>query len=304
MKRETRNTLIVFAVIALLLGGAYGGIAMYSGVSPPFTVVNSGSMQHSQTESKIGIIDTGDMMIVKDPDTKTITTYVEGAKSGYISFGEYGDVIVYHKDTSNIIHRAMIYMELKQSSGGTIVWYIPSLAGYDDWEISSGSSINTKVSKSPFWNESECTLTLTSSESGYYFWLTNVGYADLDVSINLYTLGHGKTVGHSGYLTKGDNATTNKMFDQACGIYGNMLVEKSKIKSVAIFEIPWIGCIKLMVKGNTSSIPSNSIYGLVSVIVGLILLIVAINIYAYYHDKKKAADEAEKIASQRKSRRR
>ena len=45
------------------------------------------------SDSRIGIIDTGDMLLVKDPDSKDITTYVEGSKSGYRSFGEYGDDI-------------------------------------------------------------------------------------------------------------------------------------------------------------------------------------------------------------------
>ncbi|MBP5685666.1 MAG: S26 family signal peptidase, partial [Candidatus Methanomethylophilaceae archaeon] len=77
MEKETRNTLIVISVVLVLLIGGYAGIKAYSGVSPPFTVINSGSMMHS-SDSQIGIIDTGDMIVVKDPDTVTIHTYVDG----------------------------------------------------------------------------------------------------------------------------------------------------------------------------------------------------------------------------------
>ena len=286
MEKETRNTLIVISVVLVLLIGGYAGIKAYSGVSPPFTVINSGSMMHS-SDSQIGIIDTGDMIVVKDPDTVTIHTYVDGEQSGYKKFGEYGDVIVYKKPNQNIIHRAMLYLELKDGSTSHVVWHIPSLKDYDHWAMSTTSLFEPNEElKAACWNNETCELTITDTDSECFFWLTDVGYANLNVSINLYRLGHNELEGYSGYLTKGDNATTNTRFDQTSGIYENRLVQYNVIKSVAMVEIPWIGCIKLMANGNSSTIPSNSMTDLILSVLALIAIIVAISFLTNFISKK------------------
>lgn len=278
MDKETQKTLIVLAVVAVLLAGGYVGIKVYSGVSPPFTVINSGSMMHS-SESRIGIIDTGDMLVVKDPDEVDIQTYVDGYKSGHRSFGEYGDVIVYKKPSQNIIHRAMLYLELKEIDDSHVVWYIPSLAGYDKWVMTTSTMFEPDEElKAACWNETTCELTITESNKNTNFWLTEVGYKSLNVSINLYTLSTGHIEGYSGYLTKGDNGTTNTRFDQTSGIYEYKLVQKDIIKSVAKFEIPWIGSIKLLVNGRSSNVPSNTWTSLMISILALVAFIVIVNI--------------------------
>lgn len=286
MEKETRNTLIVICVILILLIGAYSGIKAYSGVSPPFTVINSGSMMHS-SDSQIGIIDTGDMIVVKDPDSLTIHTYVDGEKSGYRKFGEYGDVIVYKKPNQNIIHRAMLHMELKSSSSAAVVWYIPSLKDYNHWAMSNTSAFEpSDTLKAECWNDETCELTITGANSNCFFWLTDVGYAKLNVSINLYQLGYNKTVGYAGYLTKGDNASTNTRFDQTSGIYDSKLVEDKIIKSVAMMEIPWLGSIKLMVNGNGSNVPTNSKISLFISLLALIALVIAVSVLTSYISKR------------------
>lgn len=288
MDRDTRKIIIIVAVVAVILIGGYAGLRAYSGVSPPFTVINSGSMMHS-SESEVGIIDTGDMLLVKDPDSKEIVTYVEGSKTGYRHFGEYGDVIVYMKPNQNIIHRAMIWMELSSNSGGTVVWHIPSLAGYEKWNVTNSAMFSEDTTyRDLCWNEETCELTLSSDRSGWYFWLTDVGYGDVDVPINLYTLGKVATEGYSGYLTKGDNAETNTRFDQTSGIYENKLVEGDIIKSVAVFEVPWVGCIKLMLNGHGDNIPSNSTRNLVISFIALIAIIVALDFLVSYVSRKMA----------------
>ena len=286
MEKETRNTLIVICVILVLMIGAYSGIKAYSGVSPPFTVINSGSMMHS-SDSRIGIIDTGDMIVVKDPDTIDIHTYVDGEKSGYRKFGEYGDVIVYKKPNQNIIHRAMLHLELKSGSTSKVVWYIPSLKDYYNWGMCpTSASEPSEELKAQCWNEETCELTITSANSECHFCLIDVGYAKLKVTINLYNLGHNKAEGYSGYLTKGDNASTNTRFDQTSGIYDNKLVEDNIIKSVAVFEIPWIGSIKLMVNGNGSNVPTNSIVYLILSILALIATVVMMSIILSYVSRR------------------
>ena len=306
--RETKKILIAVAVVAIIFLSAYAGVRAYSGVNPPFTVINSGSMMHS-SESRIGIIDTGDMLLVKDPDTKDITTYVEGRQNGYRHFGEYGDVIVYMKPNQNIIHRAMIFMELKSNSGGTVVWHIPSLQNYEYWNVTSDGMYTKDTSHiAECWDPVECLLTLPSERSEWYFWLTDVGYAGVNVYINLYKLAQGNSEGYAGYLTKGDNAATNTRFDQTSGIYENKLVERSIIKSVAVFEVPWIGCIKLMVNGHGSSVPDNSKRDLIILIIVLIVSIVAIDMISSHiarsiAEKKAAEEEAERKAAKRAARR-
>jgi len=54
----------------------------------------------------------------------------------------------------------------------------------------------------------------------------------------------------SGYLTMGDNLQNN-YFDQQ-SIWTNHLISKSDIRSVAWFELPWLGSIRLYFQGNTN----------------------------------------------------
>ena len=60
----------------------------YSGNWPPMVVIESGSMEHDNNPlyseprySHIGIIDTGDLVIVKQAEKKDIVTYLEGKKT-------------------------------------------------------------------------------------------------------------------------------------------------------------------------------------------------------------------------------
>lgn len=287
MEKETKQMLIVcgsiIAVFMILLGSVYA----YSGVNPPFSTINSGSMQHSPDESSIGTIDTGDMVIVKDPDSYDITTYVEGAKTGYKKFGEYGDVIIYKTQTNNIIHRAMLELTLKDITydGSTVktqIWYIPSLIGYDDWDIINFTpgGMTSHKNDPAIWNEESGTVMIDESNKDIInLALTNVGYSDATPFVNLWDLGKNKTDGYKGYLTKGDNAETNNNFDQVILTkMRNKLVSEEDIKSVAVFEIPWLGCIKLFVNGtNTDQIPTNSVIDLVITLVVIVLLAFGIN---------------------------
>ena len=287
MEKETKQMLIVcgsiIAVFMVLLGSVY----IYSGVNPPFSTINSGSMQHSPDESSIGTIDTGDMVIVKDPDSYDITTYVEGSKTGYKKFGEYGDVIIYKTQTNNIIHRAMLELTLNdiEYEGAQIkkqIWHIPSLIGYDDWDIIeiSVDGITSHKNDPDLWDETTGTLTVTETNKDIVnLALTDVGYSSSTAFVNLWDLGKQKEDGYSGYLTKGDNAETNTNFDQVILTkMRNKLVSDEDIKSVAVFEIPWLGCIKLLVNGtNTDQIPTNSVIDLVITFVVIILIAFGLN---------------------------
>jgi len=79
------------------------------GLSTPGSAVavESGSMLPN-----IGI---GDVVIIQSAQRTHIISHTEGALSGYTSFDEYGDVILYRKYGSStdtlIIHRAMYWVE-------------------------------------------------------------------------------------------------------------------------------------------------------------------------------------------------
>lgn len=77
------------------------------GTPLPAVAVESGSMLPN-----IGI---GDVVIIQNAQRTQIISHTEGVTSGYTSFDEYGDVILYRKYGSTvdtpIIHRAMYWVE-------------------------------------------------------------------------------------------------------------------------------------------------------------------------------------------------
>lgn len=228
MHKDVKEVLIVIAVTAVIVGIVMTSLMIYSGMSRPLTVVESKSMQHSDDTSYLGIIDTGDMVVMVSPDKKTVVPYVEGYQNGHCSFGSYGDVIIYYRDNGKnpVIHRAIIWLKVENGKISA-----PSLKDYpaDRWE-NDGT-----------WDDLTGKLTLK-----------DLPYKDgtKDVSIDL------SNVTRSGYLTKGDY---NTEFDQTSGIHPGTVM-KSELKAVAGIEIPWLGCIKLLVNNkNVNMIPQNSL---------------------------------------------
>ena len=232
MNTEDRNTIIVVLIAIIVIVGGYVCIKSASGVSPPFTVVESHSMQHCQLDdrhSDIGIIDTGDLILVRSPSKCTITSYIEGSQNGYQKFGDYGDVIVYKRVGQNpVIHRAFLWLDWNGSS-----WSAPALENYaGDWNNTGSGNDYMHMSG---------TLSFTG--------VGVVVEGGKNLSIDLDSLP--KT---SGYLTLGDSVN-NQYFDQNTIIISS-LISEDMIKSVAWKEIPWLGALKLMIKGNTSELNS------------------------------------------------
>lgn len=287
MNGAVRQYLTAAAAVITVVAVIVGGLALYSGMYPPFSVVNSGSMQHSD-DSSIGTIDTGDMVIVQSPDKKDIVTYVEGSVSGYSKFGEYGDVIIYQEGNRSIIHRAMLELTLESSSIIHQTWYVPSLTGYDDWDIvdSNGQSIKNIL----HWNADDGLLTIYATDMSSRLVLMNVGYSDAECSVNLWNLGSKMSDGESGYLTKGDNGETNSNFDQSTGITDSLITD-DRIEAIAGIEIPWLGSVKMLVSGNGGDIPANSIVCLSVSIVVIIALIFAISWFFEKRASMKRKDE-------------
>lgn len=102
--------------VALMIGMIMLISQIALGTPKPAVAVESGSMLPN-----IGI---GDVVIIQSAQRTQIISYSEGALSGYTSFDEYGDVILYRKYGSSkdtpIIHRAMDWVEEGQPmwSGG------------------------------------------------------------------------------------------------------------------------------------------------------------------------------------------
>ncbi|TLZ54620.1 MAG: S26 family signal peptidase [Methanobacteriota archaeon] len=124
------------AFAGILVAIIFGSMFAYTQVWPPVVVVESGSMQHSHTRAYLGTIDTGDVVLVQAVhSTSDIITYVQGRASGYETYSNYGDVIIFHPpgapaDVTPIIHRAILYADLSASAWRGVD--IPSLASFPD----------------------------------------------------------------------------------------------------------------------------------------------------------------------------
>ena len=193
----------------------------YSGNWPPMVVIESGSMEHDNNPlyseprySHIGTIDTGDLVVVKKAEKSDIVTYLEGKKTDYKKYGDYGDVIVYYKNgietyegqpVTPVIHRAMAWVEVIDKENET--YYIPEI----------DTTFQGKIQ------------------------LAEIG------------LGGGASIQNlqnSGYITKGDS-TGNPHPDQLThyDITGAVVqpVDPDWVVGMAKGELPWFGLIKLRV---------------------------------------------------------
>lgn len=248
-KSEYLKTIILVAIVFMLIGGGYIALKNASGVNPPSTVIESESMQHSN-QSQIGIIDTGDLIIVKSPSNTEITTYVTGFQKNYSTFGDFGSVIVYKRAIGNpVIHRAIVYLHYDSV---TDRWSSPELENYPEeyWNCNGNHDYNNLSG----------TLTITKP-----------GSLNQTVSITITALEK-----KSGYVTMGDN---NSICDQSCAISQNILISKERIKSIAWLEIPWIGAIKMVSSGHMNQVMNkvpNTIPNLIAFFSTMILVVFSI----------------------------
>ncbi len=115
--------LITFMVLSQLIFGLW----------TPMVAVESGSMEpHMQI---------GDIIFIKSIDRVDVITNEEGKNSGYNSFEEYGDVILYRpygqEDLTPIIHRAMYWVDT-----GEPMWEGGPAAPYPGY-ITKGDNVIT-----------------------------------------------------------------------------------------------------------------------------------------------------------------
>ncbi|MCI4337365.1 MAG: S26 family signal peptidase [Thermoplasmata archaeon] len=275
--------LVALAVVLVLLVGLFA----YTQNWPPMYVVESDSMQHGYSD-QVGLINTGDLVLAQKVTQDQLTPYVVAAQSGYTTYGEYGDVILYHPngDTSGapIIHRALVFVSVV---GG--LYNLPELQGQP-----CGAASNAVYSVSLTLNSCG-TSNIPGSSTLTLF---HVGWRSVNVVVPLSALG-----GSSGFLTMGDNNfnpgdTSQGDPDQP---FLSSLVEPAWIVGAARGMLPWFGSVKLLLDGNSAEVPSQSWsymgLSLVAIIGGAILLHLFLRAEGIQDERRKARDAERRAAN-------
>jgi len=264
----TRGNKVLIAAIGLLIIV----MAVMYFVMPllgfSYSVIMSSSLQHDNDQSQLGVLDTGDIAMTVGPDSVEIQSYVKGTTTGYRSFGDYGSIITYERGSNEnpVIHRAIVW--LTYNGNGT--WSSTELADYQgDWYCPGCTYHNLQG-----------ILTFT-----------DITQSHKRVEINLDSLGR-----QSGFLTMGDNPVTNPNFDQS-GLISHP-VSMSEIKSVAMYEIPWLGVVKVYMtpekKQYLEHVP-NSIYSMIMLYSMIAILIYCCDVFHIYDDTRKKRRELEAL---------
>lgn len=209
--RSLRDTLSGLAIAGLLLVGMY---AASDGAWPPVLVIESGSMMHPTAQTsygRLGTIDVGDVLFVRAVDPADIRTWADNGPDRY---GRPGDVIVFapggDRLNTSVVHRAMARVEVVRHDGDETTYVVHWIQG--------------KV--------------LTFDERGIY--LPELGFSES----NGYTPTNGYRPTYSGFITKGDNPSTNAPSDQAARAMP--LVDPTWIEGRAYGEVPWLGLGRLI----------------------------------------------------------
>jgi signal peptidase I len=224
-KELARDGLVAVIIVAVVLGGTYA----YTGNWPPLVVVESRSMQHGDQASSFGVIDTGDMVFQQVATTReSVITYLEGRANGYMTYGDFGDVIIFTTGgPTPIIHRAIMYVTLRAGSGP-----------------SSGTADVPDLALLPFgteWIATNATGAPTDDTTGLRsLTVYHMGY-QRNVNLTFDFSGYSSSTVRSGYITKGDN---NPGYDKQY-VDNGRIPRLQEVIGRARGEIPWIGLIKL-----------------------------------------------------------
>jgi signal peptidase len=240
---DWRSVVREVVIAGIIVGVVFGGIFAYTQVYPPLVVVESSSMQHSRTTSYVGVIDTGDLVLVQAargrPD---VVTWIEGKVSGHATYGDFGDVIVFRKptapsDATPVIHRALLYVV--PSATGPDAYDIPDLRAYPSiwWE---GADRNgTPIEGDPVGLSS-----VTIHRMGWR--------GDLGITFDLEALAANPINRRAGFITMGDNNAYDACEDQpdpcppASKPYDSAwVVPIENVIGRARGEIAWFGLLKL-----------------------------------------------------------
>ncbi len=255
LPRSLVNFLRDLAVAFLLVAIVFGALFAFARTWPPMVVVESGSMQHSNTEGFLGVVDTGDIVIVQTaPRRQDIATYVQGRAVGSSNYGDFGDVIVFQDPDGPpgrwIIHRALVFLAWNETANGFDIPTLEFLERGRDWDSTAAT---------PF-----------GLVSGDTVVLMDVGFRQRDVTLRINDfLGDRDLLdcpaSCEGYVTMGDNNAPG--YDQDL-VFQNLILGRSR------GELPWFGLLKLTFAGpfawGDARAPANSWSALT---VSLILLV-------------------------------
>lgn len=269
------DVLIAVSLVASIFLTMFG----FSGNWPPLVVIESKSMQHSESESYIGTMDTGDLvMIQKVERLSDIKTYLEGERTDYSIYGAFGDVVIYwregDKSLTPIIHRPVLYLLANDDQSFSAPEIRNLTQGVDFDFLDGGDS----------WDHLQHDIIIH-----------HYGHrdADLDIPIELI-IGFMQTRGmplHDGFVTKGDY---NSEVDQRLGIMKTREpVPFDWIAGRAVGEIPWVGIVKLW---STNSMPDDTPSNSVSSLLICIGVVFAVPVMSeiYIWRRGKGGDPSER----------
>lgn len=273
---------VVTAVVIVVV--FFGVLFAYARVWPPLVVVESESMQHSDSESFVGVIDTGDLVLVQSaPSRSSVVTWIQGRVTGHSTYGDYGDVIVFRRPGSPaadpVIHRAILYVV----PNGTGAYDVPDLRDLpsSEWE---GRGRGWEPRQSPY-----ALRELTIRGMGFR--------RDLVITFNLTNLAaQPASFGQAGYVTMGDH---NAYGSFGRGYDPNWVVPQGNLLGVARGELPWFGLLKLTFAptGDCCSswgdprAPRNSWDSLLMAIVVLVALPLVIEVVGWAWSRRQGSDE-------------
>jgi len=253
---------IIAVLIILTLLWAYTG----QWFGAPMVAIESDSMMHANEPfGRLGTIDAGDMVLLvkvnKRSDVVTYGSAREQGKEGLQTYGSYGDVVIYRK-----------YGDPKEEQ---IIHRAMCWVEVED----SGNERTYTITEYNIYNQTSILIPELGIESP-----TGGNYTP--------------NWDHSGFITKGDNPSTNKECDQTGGIC-DQPIRLEWISGKARMELPWIGAINLFFNDLTNgkfwngerptvnNVKSDCITCLVILIAVLVSIPISLDLYDYYKTKKK-----------------
>jgi signal peptidase len=138
---ELKRLFLVVGSIFLGFMVSVGALIVPLDTAQPFLVVESRRMQHDDSLSAIGIIDTGDVAVASEPWIMgTVRMYVDLIIDGYTSLADLGDVIVYRSPghSKPIVYRSLVELVYNGQGGSDIptlakvplnMWWAPVTPG-------------------------------------------------------------------------------------------------------------------------------------------------------------------------------
>lgn len=245
--------LVALAILVLLIVALFA----YTQNWPPVYVIESSSMQHGDNDV-LGLINTGDLVLAQKVDTSQIVPYEAGMQSGYSTYGEFGDVLLYYPNgqtgSTPIIHRAILYLEWNPIN--------------NTYNASALAGLPCSITSHPYYKSANTLTTCATTGIGGQLLLYDIGWQGVTINLQVGELG-----GHSGFLTMGDNnympgtPGTGEPDEPAL----TSLVEPAWVLGVARGMIPWFGSLKLLLEGDSSMVPSQSWQWLGLSIAGIVL---------------------------------